>query len=158
MTNNDLLRRLRYILGYNDNKMAGIFAHVNQNKSPEEITAFLLREGEEGFLPVDDACLGSFLDALIIEKRGRRDEKPGQKSRTVMIPRSNNDKLKKLRIAFNLREDAMLDCFEKGGFNIGKSELSALFRKKDHRNYSPCKDQAFRRFLKGLTEMEKNKA
>ncbi|HEY5716118.1 MAG TPA: DUF1456 family protein, partial [Psychromonas sp.] len=40
---------------------------------------------------------------------------------------------------------------ELAGFPVSKSELSALFRKQDHRNYKVCGDQLLRNFLNGIT-------
>ena len=37
-------------------------------------------------------------------------------------------------------------------------ELSALFRKKDHKNYKPCMDQFLRNFLAGLAKYDIRKA
>ena len=63
---------------------------------------------------------------------------------------TNNDILKKLRIALELNESDMMEIFRLSGFEISKSELSALFRKEGHRNYRQCGDQILRRFLDGL--------
>ncbi len=45
----------------------------------------------------------------------------------------------------------MLKTFSKGGFEITKPEMSALFRRKGHRHYKECGDQIMRKFLKGLS-------
>ena len=155
MTNNDLFRRLRYILHFSDSQMAEIFNQVDQRMLPGQIASFLKRQEEEGFCRMDDSIMGFFLDGLINLKRGKREAKPGQRAEKRMIPRTNNDKLKKLRIAFNLQEASMLEIFSMGDFPINKAELSALFRKKDHRNYKVCGDQGFRKFLNGLAEYVK---
>ena len=63
---------------------------------------------------------------------------------------SNNDILKKLRIALNLKDTDIIDILKLADFDISKSELSALFRNEDHRNYKECGDQILRRFLNGL--------
>jgi uncharacterized protein YehS (DUF1456 family) len=63
---------------------------------------------------------------------------------------SNNDVLKKLRVALSLRDDDIIAILKLVDFNIGKTELSALFRKEDHENYKPCGDQVLRNFLNGL--------
>jgi uncharacterized protein YehS (DUF1456 family) len=64
----------------------------------------------------------------------------------------NNDILRKLRIALNFKEDDMLAALDSAEFPVSKSELSALFRKKDHRNYKICGDQLLRNFLNGITK------
>ena len=63
---------------------------------------------------------------------------------------TNNDILKKLRIALNLKDTDIIDILKLADFDISKSELSALFRSEDQRNYKECGDQILRRFLNGL--------
>lgn len=62
----------------------------------------------------------------------------------------NNDILKKLRIALNLKDTDIIEILKLSDFEISKAELSALFRKPDHKNYKECGDQILRRFLDGL--------
>jgi uncharacterized protein YehS (DUF1456 family) len=62
----------------------------------------------------------------------------------------NNDILKKIRIALNLKDTDIIDILKLADFEISKTELSALFRKEDHKNYKECGDQILRRFLNGL--------
>ena len=63
---------------------------------------------------------------------------------------SNNEILKKLRIALNLKDTDIIEILKLADFDISKSELSALFRSEDQRNYRECGDQILRRFLSGL--------
>jgi len=63
---------------------------------------------------------------------------------------TNNDILKKLRIALNLKDTDIIDILKLADFDISKPELSALFRREDHVNYKECGDQILRRFLNGL--------
>jgi len=63
---------------------------------------------------------------------------------------TNNDILKKLRIALKLRDEDMHEILKLSDFTISKSELSALFRAEDHPNYKECGDQILRNFLNGL--------
>ena len=63
---------------------------------------------------------------------------------------TNNDILKKLRIALSLKDTDILECLKLEDFEMSKSELSALFRKEDHPNYKECGDQVLRKFLNGL--------
>jgi uncharacterized protein YehS (DUF1456 family) len=63
---------------------------------------------------------------------------------------TNNDILKKLRVALQLRDDDIIQILKLVDFNISKSELGALFRKEDHPNYKECGDQILRNFLNGL--------
>jgi uncharacterized protein YehS (DUF1456 family) len=63
---------------------------------------------------------------------------------------TNNDILKKLRVALKLRDDEIVEILKLVNFNVTRSELSALFRKEDHPNYKDCGDQLLRNFLDGL--------
>ena len=69
----------------------------------------------------------------------------------------NNDILKKLRIALNLKDTDIIDILKLADFEISKAELSALFRKVDHKNYKECGDQIMRRFLDGLIVRNRGK-
>ena len=63
---------------------------------------------------------------------------------------TNNDILKKLRIALELKDTDIIEILKLAGLDVTKSELSALFRSEDHRNYKECGDQILRNFLNGL--------
>ena len=63
---------------------------------------------------------------------------------------SNNEVMKKLRVALSLRDDDIIEIMKLVNFNATKTELSAIFRKDDHPNYKPCGDQFLRNFLNGL--------
>jgi hypothetical protein len=63
---------------------------------------------------------------------------------------SNNDILKKLRIALHLRNTDIIQILELVDFRITESELGAIFRNQDHENFKPCGDQILRNFLNGL--------
>lgn len=62
----------------------------------------------------------------------------------------NNDVLKKLRVALQLRDDDIVHILSLVDFRITKTELSAFFRAEDHPNYVECGDQILRNFLNGL--------
>lgn len=63
---------------------------------------------------------------------------------------TNNDILKKLRVALELKDDDILKILKLVDYEVSKSELNAIFRKEDHTNYMPCGDQLLRNFLNGL--------
>ncbi len=63
---------------------------------------------------------------------------------------TNNDILKKLRVALELKDEDIVKILSLVDFEITKTELSAFFRKEDHPNYRPCGDQLLRNFLNGL--------
>ena len=149
MVNNDVLRSIRYALDLGDAKVVEIIKLAEFDIEPADIPNFLKKEEEEGFVECGDAVMTAFLDGLIIHRRGKLEPKPDQKTK----PKSrltNNVILKKLRVAFELKEEDMHKILELAGFGVSKPELSALFRAKGHNNYRACGDQLLRNFLKGL--------
>jgi uncharacterized protein YehS (DUF1456 family) len=63
---------------------------------------------------------------------------------------TNNDILKKIRVALELKDEDIIEILKLSDFEVTKSELNALFRKPDHPNYKQCGDQLLRNFLNGL--------
>jgi uncharacterized protein YehS (DUF1456 family) len=149
LINNDVLRSIRYALDLSDAKVAGLIRLGEREIEQADVTNLLKKEDEEGFVECGDDVLASFLDGLIIQKRGKMESRPDQNKKPE--PRlTNNAILKKLRVAFELKEEDMHKVLELAGFTISKPELSALFRAKGHKNYRVCGDQLLRNFLKGL--------
>lgn len=70
---------------------------------------------------------------------------------------SNNDVLKKLRVALQLRNDEIIEILKLVDFKITASELGAFFRSEDHPNFKPCGDQILRNFLNGLIIYKRGK-
>ncbi len=150
MNNNDILRRLRYALDLNDAKMIEIFALSDQKIERSDLTALLKKEDQEGYEECGNILMGLFLDGLVVHRRGRQEEKPGQVKRAAERL-TNNTILKKIRIALEFKEEDMLGALKLAGVTVSKSELTALFRKAGHKNYKDCGDQFLRNFLKGLS-------
>ena len=149
MNNNDILRRLRYALNLSDAKMIKIFARVGQVLNEAEVHSLLGKEDEEGTVICLDDLMAAFLDSLIVELRGP--PRPGSPPPAIPDRISNNDIIKKVRIALKLQEADMMAILEAGGQPMSKGELSALFRKPGHKHYRACGDQVMRAFLRGLT-------
>ncbi len=63
---------------------------------------------------------------------------------------SNNDILKKLRVAHKMRNEDIIEVLKLVDFEISKGALGDLFRKDDHANYVEAGDQILRNFLNGL--------
>ena len=63
---------------------------------------------------------------------------------------TNNDILKKLRVAHKLRDTDIVEICKLVDFKVSKAELGALFRSEDHDKYVECGDQILRNFLNGL--------
>ncbi|QXE91845.1 DUF1456 family protein [Geomonas subterranea] len=150
MTNNDVFRRLRYALNLNNQAVVEAFRLSDMKMGQADITSLVKKDDEEGFRECSDEVLQAFLDGLIALKRGKREGGDGT-TPPSSAQLTNNDTLKKIRIALSLKEDEMLAIFKLAKFPVSKSELSAVFRAKGQDNYKPCGDQMLRNFLKGLT-------
>lgn len=154
MTNNDILKRLRYALSLSNRLAVKIFRFGKQEITEEEFCNLLLPPFEDNFKKCSNSLLFAFLDGLILFKRGKLDT-PGE---PIKITKNNvnNLILRKLKIALMLQSEDMLHLFSLGGVTLSKSELSALFRKEGHKNYRECGDKYIRVFLKGLTAYYRN--
>ena len=154
MTNNDILRRLRFAFDFSDQAAVKLFILDPSSNIKIDKKAFINRickEDDDDFVACSDAELAAFLDGLIVSKRGLRE--PVQAVQPVKndFRLSKNDILKKFRIAMNFKEQDMLDTLKLGGSELSKSELGALFRKPQHKHYRSCGGQVLRNFIKGLT-------
>lgn len=152
MTNNDVLRRLRFSLKLNNPQIIKIFKLAGATINHAELDVFLKKEEDEGYAECSNTDLNSFLDGLIILKRGLQKDAPQNVDKDHL---SNNIILKKLRIALTLKDIDILELLAIGEMKITKSELSALFRNEDHRNFKVCGDQILRKFLAGLSNKSK---
>lgn len=156
MNNNDFLRRLRYALNIKDMSMLEIFKLGGKTIDKETLLSYLKKEEEEGFKKINNEFLLSFLDGLIIYKRGKKEDEEKKVEVKVTKNNLNNIILRKLRIALSFKSYDMIEIFKLGGVDISEGELSALFRKEDHKNYRECGDKYIRVFLKGLVENYRN--
>ena len=147
MTNNDILRRLRHALDINDTKVAEIIGKTGEETTRSQVSRWLKNEDEEGYQAIADVTLCRFFDGLIIEKRGARPDGTVPEPFDVL---TNNEILKKLRIALEMRDEDVTAAFEKADFVVSKAELGSFFRKEGHRNYRPCPEQVLRKFIQGL--------
>ncbi|MGH8029975.1 MAG: DUF1456 family protein [Arenimonas sp.] len=149
MLPNDVMRSVRYLLDLADDHVVQLI-HLSDPQfavDKAQVQAWLRKDDEEGYVEAPDGALAHFLDGLVIEYRGpRTDGAP----RVVEKRLTNNAVLKKLRVAFELKDVDMHETFVAAGFPLSKPELSALFRLPGHNNYRACGDQVLRNFLKGL--------
>ena len=63
---------------------------------------------------------------------------------------TNNDILKKLRVAHKLRNDDIIDILKLVDFEISKGALGDMFRNEEHPGFEEAGDQILRNFLDGL--------
>jgi len=127
--------------------MLAIFTKAGITYDLSNIIHLLKASDDASCLVCEDDVLMAFLDELIITKRGPN---PRQSSSPQIETLTNNLVLKKLRIALELKEENMLAIMKLANFNLSKYELSALFRRTDHKNFRSCGDQILRNFLRGL--------
>jgi len=146
MTNNDVLRRLRYAFDIKDSKMIEIFSLGDQEVTRAEVSQWLKKDDDPDFKNCSDKLMASFLNGLIVKNRGPRDGEPMVAEKRI----NNNIILKKLKIALDLKSEDVLDTLKLSDFRLSKNELSAFFRKTDHKHFRPCMDQVLRNFLEGL--------
>lgn len=146
MTNNDVLRRIRYTFNFEDSKMMAIFGLAGLEVTRAQISDWLKKEDDPAYQKCDDLQLATFLNGLIVEKRGKKDGSQAEPETLL----SNNIIFRKLKIALNLQADDVLKLVNQADFRISKHELSAFFRKPGHKHYRECKDQVLRNFLKGM--------
>jgi uncharacterized protein YehS (DUF1456 family) len=146
MTQNDILRRIRYILDLDDSKMISIFSLAGQEVTRAQISDWLKKDDDPACQQLSDLELAAFLNGLIVEKRGKKDGPQPAPEKKL----NNNIIFQKLKIAFDLKAEDTLALLALNDLAISKHELSAFFRKPGHKHYRACKDQVLRNFLKGL--------
>ncbi|ALO13744.1 hypothetical protein L21SP5_00062 [Salinivirga cyanobacteriivorans] len=146
VSNNDILRRVRYIFDFGDDDMIGLFSSADFVVTRSQVSEWLKKDEDPEKSDISDQYLAAFLNGLINVKRGKKEgPQPIPEKRL-----NNNLVLRKLKIALNLRDDDMIGIFKIAGIKISKPELSAFFRKPGHQKYRDCQDQYLRNFLKGL--------
>jgi uncharacterized protein YehS (DUF1456 family) len=151
MVNNDVIRSVRFILNVGSQQILEIIALSGLKLNLTQVSDFMADETAPHYLPCEDLIMAHFLDGLIYFKRGKDDSRPPM---PFELPISNNLVLKKLKVAFQLKEEDMHDILKKAEYPLGRAEVSAFLRKRHHENYRECGDQVLRYFLKGLAIRE----
>jgi uncharacterized protein YehS (DUF1456 family) len=146
MTNNDILRQLRYIFDFSDSKMMAIFGSAEHQVTREQISAWLKKDDDLLQQNCSDTQLAIFLNGLINDKRGKKEGVQPAPEKIL----TNNIIFLKLKIALDLKADDVLEILDLANVHISKHELSAFFRRPGHKHYRECKDQILRNFMKGL--------
>ncbi len=153
MENKQLLQTLRHALSLSEPDMAGIFSLSGYAPGDAELTALLSDNATDDTADDADACpdivLRAFLEGLILSERGPRED--GTVVAIEDSPLSNNQILKKLRIAFNFQGEDMRSIFEEGGATLSSSEFGALFRRDKNKHFRLCSDELLQSFLAGLS-------
>lgn len=181
MDNNDLLRRLRYALRCDDAETSRLIKLGGGQTTTVQAARLRVKETDPDFTPCSTDVVAHFLDGLIFDYRGPREEKASSPwpdraktkktasnaetsaskstekeppaDKTVGISQmDNNVVLKQLRIALSLRSDDVHAILQAGGSALSASEAGALFRNTNARNFRKCGDQVLRQFIAGLVE------
>jgi len=73
VTNNDILRRIRYIFDFSDSKMTTIFGLADYQVTREQISNWLKKDDDPAYQKCDNTQLAIFLNGLINDKRGKKE-------------------------------------------------------------------------------------
>ncbi|WP_163338877.1 DUF1456 family protein [Desulfopila sp. IMCC35008] len=146
MTNNDILRRIRYTFNFSDAKIKSIFTLADYEVTESQVRNWLKKDDDPTSLRCHDTQLALFLNGLINDQRGKKEGVQPKPEKRL----NNNLIFLKLKIALNLKSGDVLNILKLADFQMSEHELSALFRKPGHKHYRDCKDQILRNFLLGL--------
>ena len=146
MINNDILNRVSTIFQLNAPQIQAIFALSEFNITAEQLENIFKEKDDPDYVELLDVELASFLNGLIVEKRGKKDGVQHEAEQVL----SNNLIFNKIKIALTLKAEDVMSVLESVGVTLTKYELSALFRNSSNKHYRPCSDDVLSAFLKGL--------
>ena len=145
MENNFILKSIMEAFDLNKVDVLKSYKLIDKKVTQEDVDDILTDKNDEKFVLLSDEGLELFLNGFIVYKRGPSDKKGKPKK----VELSNNLILKKLKIAYNLKDEDLIEIFANDGLEITKSQLTAYFRREGHQNYRKCSDALLKRFLKG---------
>jgi uncharacterized protein YehS (DUF1456 family) len=146
MTNNDILRRIRFTFNLSDTAMMETFGLGGLEVTRAEISDWLKKDDDPAFQEIRDKEFAIFLNGFIISKRGKKEGELPQAEKSL----NNNIIFRKIKIALNLMDDDVIDIMKSVDLRVSKHEISAFFRKPTQEKYRVCHDQFLRNFLYGL--------
>lgn len=146
MINNDILRRLSTLLGFDDEKVRAVFKLNSCDITAEQMVCFFKEKDDADYVELLDVELASFLNGLIVDKRGAKEGPQAVPEQTL----TNNAIFNKLKIAFSLQADDVISTLELAELSLTKYELSAFFRNVNNKHYRDCSDDVLSTFIKGL--------
>lgn len=152
MTNNSILRRIRFIFQFSDADITEIFQLAELSVPKSQVANWLRKEEHEGYEAISDEFLAAFLNGFIVHKRGKKEgaTPPPEKKLT------NNQIFRKMRIALNLKEEDIIQILSLVNMRMSAHEINAFFRNPSQRQYVQCNDQVLRNFFQGL-ELRENR-
>ena len=146
MINNDVLKRIRYILALNEVKLLEVFTAAESPVTAEQLNAWLEKDGAINYKKLEDDELSTFLNGLINYKRGKKEGAQPIPEKKM----NNNTIFRKLKIALDLKNEDVMQILSSTDSKLSPHELTAMFRKRAHRHYRVCKDEVLLNFLNGL--------
>ncbi len=149
MKNSYVLSRIKFAFQLDNEKILEVFALVNNDISFKDLQLLLDQAEDDNKKDCGANILSDFLDGLITDRRGPSDSKNNSKKKKVQKI-SNNTVLKKLRIALDMKEEAILAVFEMGEVELTALELGSFFRKHGNKHYRACDDRLLDLFFDGL--------
>ena len=146
MTNNDILRRIRYAFDFTDEKMMHLCESGGRKTPREHVSDWLKKEEDPDVKILEDVELAMFLNGFINDRRGKKEGPQAEPEKSL----TNNTILRKLKIALNLKDEDILALLKLADREVSKHEISAFFRHPEQSQYRVCKDQILRNFIQGL--------
>jgi uncharacterized protein YehS (DUF1456 family) len=146
MTNNDILKRVRYTFDYSDEEMIDVFGAADYLVTRSLVTDWLKSEDHQDYKDIHDDQLATFLNGLINVKRGKK-EGPQTAAEKVL---DNNTILRKIKIALKLKTEDIQELYDLAGKPISPHEVTAFLRNPKQAQYRPFQEQYLRNFLNGL--------
>lgn len=146
MTNNDILRRIRFTFDFNDTKMIDLFGLADYQVTRAQVSDWLKKDDDPAWQKLNDYQFAIFLNGFINDKRGKKEGKQPVPEKRL----NNNIIFRKFKIALDLKDDDILEILELVDIHISKHELSAFFRNPYQKQYRQCEDQILRNFLHGM--------
>jgi len=146
MNNNDIFRRLRYNFDFSDTKVMELFSLADCPVTRKEVIEWLKNEDDPTHVIISDFHLAAFLNGLIYDKRGKNEDQ-------LLVAENilnNNQVLKKLKIALNLKDTDIQQMIGLAGKRFSKHEINAFFRNPKQSQYRICQDQILRNFIHGM--------
>ncbi len=145
MNNSELLTMMMDKLSISTEDFAACLVHGGVTDAEVATTALVRCE---------KSVVEAFLNGYIILKRGVKETKPGDGTKAPLPLKSgksvNNVILKKLKIAYSLTNEDLVDVFESVDRIMSKNDLTTYFRKEGHKHYRLLMDRDLIAFLDGV--------
>ncbi|HSC66521.1 MAG TPA: DUF1456 family protein [Cellvibrio sp.] len=152
MRTNDIFRKITQSFALDTVQIQALFSPSDIDLTDKDVANLLKTDYQPGFEAMPEYILIVFLNNLIDQKRGKKVDAVAEViEKHAKI--SNNDVLKKLRIAFVLHEQDLRDALKLVTIELTKSDLAALFRKAGHEHYKVCDDDLVLDFIEGIGKL-----